>query len=161
MLSWSKTEQIPVNFNLGEVRERFHNQTFKNTIKIREKDKKYLTVFLRNLAKSKLFFFQHALRYTHMADMIEFNKNRTLACQYAMAGVILGSDGSLFYCKDSESIGNCQAQSALTIYYDKRNLKYRKKKIIKEKCRSCIPNTFNRIELEKDILKFFIFLIKS
>jgi molybdenum cofactor biosynthesis enzyme MoaA len=160
MLSWSKTEQIPVHFNLGEVRGRFYNQTFRNNIEIKEKDKKSLIVFFRNLAKSKQYFLQHALRYTHMADMLEFNRDRVLACQYAMAGVILGSDGSLFYCKDSEPIGNCQAQSALKIYYDKNNLTYRKKKIIKEKCKSCIPNTFNRIELEKDILKFLIFLIK-
>jgi len=113
---------------------------------------------LRNIAKSKTTFLQHALRYAHLADMIELNKKRTLACHYAMGGLILGSDGLLYYCKDSRAIGNCKEKSAYEIYFDEDNLKYREKGLIKSKCYSCPPNTFMKIEVEKDLFKIMKFL---
>lgn len=161
MLEWSEKEQIPINFTLGEVRDRFNNLEMLREIEIKNKNKEFLINFFKTLAKDKSLFNHHAFRYNILADMMELNKERNISCQYAMGGVILGSDGTLFYCKDSKGIGNCQDQSAYSIYYDKNNLMYREKKLIQEKCKRCPPNSFNRIELEKDILKYLIFLIKS
>ena len=159
MLKWSGKEQIPINFTLGEVRERFNNLDVRDSIEIKDEKKDFLVKFLRNLANNRSLFNHHSFRYKVLADMIELNKKRTLSCHYAMGGVILGSEGSLFYCKASKLIGNCKGQSAYSIYYDKENLEYRKKKLLQEKCKMCPPNTFNRIELEKDILKFLIYLM--
>ena len=39
------------------------------------------------------------------------------------------------------------------------NLKYRELGLTREKCLYCPPNTFNRLEFEKDILRFLRFLI--
>lgn len=75
---------------------------------IKEKDRHHLIRFLRKLAAIKSIFLQHALRYAYSVDMIEFNKNRTLACHYAIGGLILGSDGLIYYCKNSRVIGNCK-----------------------------------------------------
>lgn len=159
ILEWGKIEKIPVNFTLGEIRERFHNFELKDYIVINsEKDKDYLIKFLRTLAKDKRTFFQHSLRYKQLADMIEFNKKRNLACHYAIGGVILGSEGSLYYCKNSKVLGNCIERSPYEIYFDKNNLKYRYEELIKKKCYICPPNTFNKIEVEKDLFKFIKFL---
>ena len=161
ILECNKKEQIPVNFTFGEIRERFNNLDMRNNIEIRGKDKELLIEFFRNLAKNKSLFNHHAYRYKVLADMIEFNKKRNISCHYSMGGLILGSEGLLFYCKASKPLGNCRNQSAYSIYYDQNNLEYRKKKLLQEKCLKCPPNTFNRIELEKDILKYLKFLIKK
>ncbi|MBN1224500.1 MAG: hypothetical protein JXB23_14725 [Candidatus Aminicenantes bacterium] len=159
MLQWSREENIPVNFTLGEVRDRFHNLDTNVMSAIRTHKKKDLLKFLRSLAKNKSLFNQHAYRYRQLADMIELDKKRRISCHYAMGGVILGSEGTLYYCKDSRPIGNCRERSAEALYFDPENLSYRKKELIEKKCRTCPPNTFNRIELEKDLLKYIGFLL--
>ncbi|MFQ6082631.1 MAG: radical SAM protein [Candidatus Aminicenantia bacterium] len=161
MLKWGAEEHIPINFTLGEIRDRFNNLDMKDNIEIKDENKDFLIKFLRILAKDKSLFNHHAFRYKVLADMIEFNKERNISCHYAIGGLILGSEGSLFYCKDSKSIGNCRDQSAYSIYYDKKNLEDRGKKLLKGKCKKCPPNTFNRIEIEKDIIRYLIFLFKK
>jgi MoaA/NifB/PqqE/SkfB family radical SAM enzyme len=161
MLDWSEREKIPVNFTLGEIRERFNNLILAPDIEIENGSKQLLISFFETLAKNKSLFNHHAFRYKLLADMIKLDKKRNIACQYAMGGAILGSNGTLYYCKDSRGIGNCRDRSAYSLYYDKKNLLYREKKLLGEKCMRCPPNTFNRIELEKDILKYLAFLIKG
>lgn len=162
ILTWGEKEDIPVNFTLGEVRGRFNNREMADQVNIKEEDKEYLIRFFRVLAEKKRTFFQHALRYMELADMIEYKATRTLACHYALGGVILGSDGLLYYCKKSRLIGDCRESSAYEIYFDEDNLEYRKRGLMRKECGGCSPNTFNKIEAEKDLLKIlkFIFLSK-
>jgi len=161
MLEWSETEQIPINFTLGEVRERFHNLDTKVLTETMTNKKEDLLKFLRSLSQNKSLFNHHAYRYQQLADMIEFKRKRKISCHYAMGGIILESNGNLFYCKDSKSIGNCLDHQASTFYFSEDNLHYRKKELIQKKCKACPPNTFNRIELEKDLFKYLKFLVKK
>lgn len=158
MLDWSKDNRVPINFTLGEVRDRFHNLAMAKEIEIKERDQVYLAWFLRKLAKRKTDYFQHALRYAHLADMIEFSAKRTLACHYALGGVILGSDGLLYYCKNSKTIGNSRGKSPYEIYFNENNLRYWRESLIRDQCFKCPPNTFNGIEVQKDLLKVTKFL---
>lgn len=160
MIEWNQKNQIPVNFTLGEVRDRFHNIEMAEEIEISERDRPYLIEFLRELAKKRDVYFQHALRYAELADMMEFSKKRTLACHYAMGGVILGSEGSIYYCKNSRPIGNCRERSAYDSFFNSDNLKYRQS-LIEQKCGVCPPNTFNQMEVGRDLFKLFRFLLRG
>jgi MoaA/NifB/PqqE/SkfB family radical SAM enzyme len=160
MIEWDQKNQIPVNFTLGEIRDRFHNIEMAEGIEINEKDRPYLVEFLRKLANKRKVYFQHALRYVELADMMEFSKRRKLACHYAMGGVILGSEGLLYYCKSSRSIGNCRERSAYDCYFDPNNLEYRQS-LIEGKCGACPPNTFNQMEVGRDLFRLFRFLLKG
>ena len=159
MRRWARRERIPVNFTLGEVRERFYNTGMGGDILIAGEGQKELIRFFRTLAREKSLGNHHALRYSELAGLLEGNSRRRLSCHYATTGVILGSDGSLYYCKDSKSLGNCLKTRAFSLYYAPENLRYRQEELIQKKCRNCPPNTFNRIELEKDMLKYLLFLI--
>ena len=128
-------------------------------ITIKKEHLQDLTDFFKRLSKSKKAFMHHTLRYKQLADMLESNKIRSLACHYAMGGIILGSDSRLYYCKNSKAIGNCLDKSATAIYFDEENLRYRKNLLIKKRCLSCPPNTFNKIEAEKDLLKLIKFFL--
>ena len=159
LLEWSDREKVPVNFTFGEVRERFNNMEMKDNIEVQGEGRDILIRFFRELGGKKSLFNQHAMRYWELAEMLEFNKKRTLSCYYAMGGLILGSEGSLYYCKKSKAIGNCRERSAYEVYYDKKNLKYRKDYLLDTACRRCPPNTFNRFELEKDLFNYAKFVL--
>jgi MoaA/NifB/PqqE/SkfB family radical SAM enzyme len=161
MRRWGEREGIPVNFTLGEVRERFNNAGMSGDVLISGEGQKELIKFFKSLARERSLGNHHALRYSELAGLLEGSSRRRLSCHYAATGVILGSEGSLYYCKDSKSLGNCLKTRAFSLYYAPENLRYRQEELIQKKCRNCPPNTFNRIELEKDILKYLLFLIRN
>jgi len=153
MLAWSQREDIPINFVLGEVRDRFLNVEMEEDILLKDEDKPAVIAFLRKLASQKRRFGQHALRYRHLADMLEKARPRSLACHYFLSGAVLGSDGLLFYCKNSDPIGDCQIRSAQKIYLDPTNAAYRIHGLQRDRCLRCPPYTMNRIEVAHDLLK--------
>ncbi len=159
MLAWGREQNIPVNFTLGEIRDRFFNQEMASDVLIENKNREELILFFRKLAQAKKTYLQHALRYAHLADMLESGAARKLSCHYYLGGLILGADGTLTYCKWSPPIGNCHEASAHSLYFHKDNLKLREKELRQSKCPICPPNTFNVIEAEHDIFKLARFLL--
>jgi len=156
---WGQKSLLPVNFTLGEVRERFHNLGMSSDTLVSGEGRKALARFFRSLAGEKSPGNHHALRYKELASLLEGSGRRRLACHYALGGAILGAEGSLYYCKDSRPLGNCLQARPSSLYYAPDNLRYRRDELILTRCRTCPPNTFNRIELEKDILRYLLFLI--
>jgi sulfatase maturation enzyme AslB (radical SAM superfamily) len=154
MGNWGEREDIPVNFTVGEVRERFNNLEMTEAICFKDDSKKHaLASFLKTLARQPGRLSHHAIRYRELAAMVEGKHQRTLACHYALAGLILGSEGSLYYCKKSKAIGNVRDNRASEIYWSPENLSYRRHQLLSTECPTCLPNTFNSIELEKDLWK--------
>lgn len=159
MIKWSENHEIPINFTLGEVRQRFNNLDMKDIILIENSQKIFLVNFFLKLSQDLSLLNQHTLRYREIAEMITLGRPRRLSCHYAMGGLILGSDGLLYYCKKGKGIGSCRDRSAYEVYYNPDNLRYRRKKILDMLCPSCIPNTFIKQEFEKDIFKYLLHII--
>jgi MoaA/NifB/PqqE/SkfB family radical SAM enzyme len=152
MLAWGLREEIPVNFTVAEVRGRFNNEDDASAIRFVDGEtRERLAAFLRRLANETRAVGHHAIRYRELAAMIDRGETRRLACHYALAGVIVGWDGSLFYCKQSAAIGNVREWPASLIYFDPANLSYRGTELIQSTCPTCLPNTFNSIEMQADL----------
>ncbi len=160
LAAWSRERNIPANFVLAEVRERFHNREMEEDFSLRPEQKPVVIRFLRRLSREEPFLRHHRLRYHVLADMLEYGRPRRLACHYRMGGAILGSRGEFFYCKFSREIGSCREQSARRIYYGREALRYRERELLAGVCPQCPPNTLNRIELEKDALRYLSFLLR-
>ena len=47
-----------------------------------------------------------AFMYLHYADMIANGYQRTMPCPFKSQGLLLNPNGDLFYCENSEQIGN-------------------------------------------------------
>jgi MoaA/NifB/PqqE/SkfB family radical SAM enzyme len=161
LLEWSKQHQLRINFVLGEVRDRFFNRDMAAQTAVSGREKTDASNFLRYLTHDRSLTNVAAFRYDRLVKMLEEDAERELACHYAMGGVILGSHGDLYYCKQSRSIGNCRERSAYEIYYKPGNLEYRKIGLMRDTCAHCLPNTFNRLEFQKDLLAFLCFLVDS
>ena len=159
MLQWGTDEGIPVNFTVAETRERFNNLGSADAITFSEaEDRRRLVAFLRRLGRQKRLLGHHAIRYRELAEMLENGRPRTLACHYALAGLILGWDGTIYYCKKSDSIGNIRERPGREIYFGRTSLAYRHEAIVQQSCPNCLPNTFNSIELQKDLAKLVALL---
>jgi hypothetical protein len=161
LLAWCKKNNMHINFVLGEVRDRFFNQDMTARTVVSGERKKDAVGFLRHLAQDRRLMNPVALRYHHLADMLERGERRTLACHYAMGCLIVGSHGDLYYCPHSRSVGNCRQRSPHQIYYDEDNLAYRELSLMRKRCLHCPPHTFNRLEFGKDLAKYLGFLINA
>ncbi len=152
LLRWAREQELPLSFVLGEERERFHNQDCRQRF-LGDEDREKLTGFIRGLAAEFSAANPSALKYDEILRMLEEGRERTLSCYYAFAGVLLGLDGTLYYCSHSKGIGNAARTPAHRLFYSRENLGYRRDKLLRAECRHCPPYTLTRMELEKDILK--------
>jgi len=151
LLRWAREHDLPLSFVLGEERERFHNTACGERF-LAEGDRGRLIAFIRSLADD-FPASPSAVKYGEILRMLEEGRERTLSCYYAFAGVLLGNDGTLYYCSHCRGIGNALETPAHELFYGKENLEYRKERLINVECRHCPPYTLTRLELEKDILK--------
>ncbi len=160
LLKWAKENNIPINFVIGEQRDRFFNYEMKDVFIGPEKTDMLLG-FLRELSSEVSLNNLAAIKYKELIKMIEDKGKRSLSCYYAFSGFLLGYDGTLYYCSHSKGIGNCLKRSAYDIFYDNDNLKYRQTELIQRECYQCPPYTLTRLELAKDIFKVFKYMMKD
>ncbi len=160
LLKWAKENNIPINFVIGEQRERFFNHEMEDVF-IGPEKADMLLGFFRELSEKVSLDNMSAIRYKELIKMIEGKGKRSLSCHYAFSGFLLGYDGTLYYCSHSKGIGNCRRRSAYDIFYDNDNLKYRQSELIQRECYQCPPYTLTRLELEKDIFKILKFVVKE
>lgn len=157
---WCGSHGLPVNYTLGEVRDRFYNREMGASIQVKGAELERVVAFLRDRAAEKSPRNHHALRYQGLADMLEHHALRNLSCHYALCGAIVGARGQLYYCKQSEQIGDCRTGSAAEAYFGTANRQYRKRELLEGLCPHCPPNTFNRFELGYDLFRYLRFLAK-
>jgi MoaA/NifB/PqqE/SkfB family radical SAM enzyme len=158
--AWCASNNLPVNYTLGEVRDRFNNRAMATSIRVTGDELRRVVAFLRGRAAERSLRNQHALRYQELADMLEHDAPRSLSCHYALGGAIVGARGQLYYCKQSAQIGDCRKGSAAEAYFAAANQQYRRRDILEGLCPVCPPNTFNRFELGHDLFRYVRFLAK-
>jgi len=160
LLDWACDRRVPISFVVGENRERFINDDMEGVILGPER-RDELLAFLKLAEERRGRGTLDAVRYTDLISVIGGGRARTLSCYYAFAGVMLGHDGTLYYCSHSRALGNCRERSAHDIFYDPANLRYRETALLRKECLHCPPYTFTRMEREKDVLKIVKHLIAA
>jgi MoaA/NifB/PqqE/SkfB family radical SAM enzyme len=158
---WSYDQKLNLGFVVVETRERFGNLEKVEQFEIAPNNKPKVIQFFRELSRPGGVSKTSAYVYDYIADLMEFNKVRTMSCDYYLGGIILGSQGELYYCPHSQEIGNCRDQSAYDIYYDPHNLEYRKIVLNQKKCLHCPPKELGRESIQTDLFKYTRFLITS
>jgi MoaA/NifB/PqqE/SkfB family radical SAM enzyme len=147
---WADGRGIPINFVVGEQRERFFTEGLEPAFLGPDNENELLT-FLHRLALDPRQSASSASKYRELVAILEGRKQRSLACYYAMGGLLLGYDGCLYYCSHSREIGNCLDRPAHQIYFESNNLDYRSRELLNAECRTCPPYTRTRWEIEKDL----------
>jgi len=153
--AWAAGRGIPMSFVIGEHRHRFRTEGLDEAF-VADHDRARLIDFLRRRADDPDESAAAAGKYREVAAMLDGAADRTLACYYAMGGVLLGYDGRLYYCSHSREIGSCLDRPPYEIYFEAENLAYRKSSLIGAECRQCPPYTRTRWEIEKDLPRVLI-----
>ena len=101
-----------------------------------------------------------AFMYLHYADMIANGYRRTMPCPFQNQGLLLNPDGSLYYCENSEKIGNVLEEPARGVYFRAANLAHReemKRKI----CSTCLSPCQVNVGAMKQVIPYVRFLRRA
>jgi len=158
VIDWCSRHSVYVNFIIAEFSENFYsNKDVEEQLRIEGEDKAYFISFLEKLAGEKSLLNFSAYFHNDMLEIMKNNKARTVPCIYGFDGFVFDIYGDLYYCILWDKIGNCLDESCSSLYYDPKNVLYRKNSL-REKCAKCTTSCMLEIVISKELIKYLKFL---
>jgi hypothetical protein len=98
--------------------------------------------------------------YLHYADMIANGYHRLAPCPFQTQGVMLNPDGGLFFCENSDVMGNVRDEDPETIYFRAASQQHRDM-IRDEKCPTCLSPCQMNVSAVKQVVPYVQFLVRA
>jgi MoaA/NifB/PqqE/SkfB family radical SAM enzyme len=126
ILAWARDRKLDVVFNMLRFTDNMlGNRSLEESIGFRPREEEYMRHFFLDRVKEESVLSGQAFMYLHYADMIANGYQRTMPCPFKSQGLLLNSNGALYYCENSQEIGNVRETPAGELYYKAENLAHR------------------------------------
>jgi len=139
---WLKEQNLNCTFAIAEVRKR--NLNIYSNFAITEKQIPILLKFLYQLTSENPTNYYYWMIYR----MLRLDKPRSLPCPFAHEAFSIDPNGDIYYCTNSQKIGNIRKQSLTKIYYTHLNYQ---KQIRKQLCPTCLQDCMWRVAFRKTV----------
>jgi MoaA/NifB/PqqE/SkfB family radical SAM enzyme len=165
VIEFSQAHQIPAVFYMGWISENYYdNVGLDSNIVLSAENKKDLVDFFSNRIAASSLFDSHAYYYHKVIRMIQ-GEPRSFACPFADQGLILDALGDVYYCSNSQAIGNIldgqnNWRNINEIYHEPTNLAYRER-LTQNVCPGCMSSCLSGVALQKLLFPYFNFLLKQ
>jgi MoaA/NifB/PqqE/SkfB family radical SAM enzyme len=161
ILSWARTERLDVVFNMVRFTEpMLGNADLADTCKpIGRDEEKMREFFLERVRMDPLLDGQNYI-YMHYADMIANGYHRLAPCPFQTQGIMLNPDGGLFFCENSDVVGNVVKEDAEAIYFSEASQTHRDW-IRDEKCPGCLSPCQMNVSAVKQVFPYVRFLVRA
>jgi len=159
--TYAKSKNYNIKYRLGIDNKRIESD------KLRDQ---YSVIYSPLRQSAKEFFHYQMTQTRDLADKFKYYSifmwlnskipKRMLGCAWKDEGITLDSRGELYYCAvASKSIGSLRTGKGEEIFFDDKNIEYRKS-IIKNNCDGCIHDYSGKPEF-KNIWKFLLDTFKD
>ncbi|MBD3789208.1 MAG: radical SAM protein [Campylobacterales bacterium] len=159
--TYAKSKKYNIKYRLGIDNKRIESD------KLRDQ---YSVIYSPLRQSAKEFFHYQMSQAKDLANRFKYyaifswlnskNPKRMLGCAWKDEGITLDSRGELYYCAvASDSIGSLRKEKGEKIFFDDKNIEYRKS-IIKNSCDGCIHDYNGQPEF-KNVLKFLSDIFKD
>jgi MoaA/NifB/PqqE/SkfB family radical SAM enzyme len=161
ILAWARREQLDIVFNMV----RFTDPMLGNADKaaalrpIGKEEERMRAFFMERVRMDPLFDGQNYI-YLHYADMISNGYHRLAPCPFQSQGVMLNPNGDLFFCENSDVVGNVRDESAAEIYF-RANSQAHREAIRDEKCPTCLSPCQMNVSAVKQVVPYVRFLYRA
>jgi hypothetical protein len=98
--------------------------------------------------------------YMHYADMIANGYHRLAPCPFQTQGIMLNPNGDLFFCENSDVVGNSVEDDAEAIYFRQSSQEHRDL-IRDEKCPGCLSPCQMNVSAVKQVVPYVRFLVRA
>ncbi len=115
--------------------------------------------FLDRVRNDSVFDGQNYV-YMHYADMIANGYHRLAPCPFQTQGIMLNPDGGMFFCENSEVIGNVKDTDPEELYFSAAGQAHRDW-IRDEKCPTCLSPCQMNVAAIKQVAPYAKFLVRA
>src|SRR5690606_14857709 len=161
ILKWARSEGLDIVFNMVRFTEpMLGNAKLAETCKpIGPEEERMRQFFLDRVRLDPLLDGQNYI-YMHYADMIANGYHRLAPCPFQSQGIMLNPNGDLFFCENSEEVGNVFQRSAEAIYFDAASQEHRES-IKNDKCPTCLSPCQINVSAVKQVVPYVKFLVRA
>lgn len=161
ILAWARKENLDIVFNMVRFTEpMLGNADLVDTCKpIGPEEERMRQFFLDRVRMDPLLDGQNYV-YLHYADMIANGYHRLAPCPFQTQGVMLNPDGGLFFCENSDVVGNVLTEDPEAIYFKAASQAHRDE-IKQEKCPTCLSPCQMNVAAIKQVVPYAKFLVRA
>jgi MoaA/NifB/PqqE/SkfB family radical SAM enzyme len=161
ILAWSKREGLDIVFNMVRFSDpMLGNADLGTTVKPIGRDEERLRrFFLERVRMDPLMDGQNYI-HMHYADMIGNGYHREAPCPFQTQGIMLNPDGGLFFCENSEVVGNVLTEDPEELYFRVTSQKHRDW-IRDTQCPTCLSPCQMNVAAVKQVVPYVKFLVRA
>ena len=160
LIEISRKTNIDINFVIAALSDSYYkNSEQADLVNFSKDELEYLEGIFNELIKRNGVFNEMSYYYREVNRMLGGRK-RNLPCLFSNQGLVLDSNGDMFYCINSRKIGNALGEAPSELYFKQENLNYRKC-IEQEICQTCYASCFIGVGVKKLIFPFLFFLVRE
>jgi MoaA/NifB/PqqE/SkfB family radical SAM enzyme len=161
ILAWARKEKLDIVFNMVRFTDpMLGNSDLAATCKpVGREEERMRDFFLERVRMDPLLDGQNYI-YMHYADMIANGYHRLAPCPFQTQGIMLNPDGGLFFCENSDVVGNVLTEDAETLYFREASQKHREW-IRDQKCPGCLSPCQMNVSAVKQVVPYVKFLVRA
>jgi sulfatase maturation enzyme AslB (radical SAM superfamily) len=161
ILAWARSENLDIVFNMVRFTEPMLGNTdlAANIAPHGEEEERMRQFFLDRVRHDSVLDGQNYV-YMHYADMIANGYHRLAPCPFQTQGIMLNPDGGLFFCENSEVIGNARDTDPEALYFGTAGQTHRDF-IRDEKCPTCLSPCQMNVAAIKQVAPYAKFLVRA
>ncbi|MGE3178585.1 MAG: radical SAM protein [Vicinamibacterales bacterium] len=161
VLAWAKTERLDIVFNMVRFTEpMLGNADLTGTVKPMGLDEQRIRKFLLDRVREDPLLDGQSYIHMHYADMIGNGYHRLEPCPFQTQGVMLNPDGGMFFCENSDVIGNVLESDPEELYFRAASQAHRRS-IRDEKCPTCLSPCQLNVAGVKQVVPYVKFLVRA
>jgi MoaA/NifB/PqqE/SkfB family radical SAM enzyme len=161
ILAWAKTEGLDIVFNMVRFTDpMLGNGDLADTCQpVGPEEERLRQFFLERVRMDPVLDGQSYI-HMHYADMIGNGYHRLAPCPFQSQGVMINPDGGLFFCENSDAIGNVLQEDAGELYFRASSQQHRDH-VRDEKCPTCLSPCQINVAAVKQVVPYVKFLVRA
>ncbi|MEZ5318592.1 MAG: radical SAM protein [Vicinamibacterales bacterium] len=161
ILAWARKENLDIVFNMVRFTDpMLGNAELAETCKpVGQEEERMRQFFMDRVRMDPLLDGQNYI-YMHYADMIANGYHRQAPCPFQTQGIMLNPNGDLFFCENSEVVGNVLQEDAEAIYFRQASQDHREH-IKNDKCPTCLSPCQMNVSAVKQVVPYVKFLYRA
>ncbi len=161
ILAWARSEDLDIVFNMVRFTDpMLGNSDLAETCKPVGKEEERMRQFFMDRVRMDPLLDGQNYIYMHYADMIANGYHRLAPCPFQSQGIMLNPNGDLFFCENSEVVGNVLDEDAGAIYFRDASQAHRQS-IRDDKCPTCLSPCQMNVSAVKQVVPYVKFLVRA
>jgi MoaA/NifB/PqqE/SkfB family radical SAM enzyme len=158
---WARSKNLDIVFNMLRFTDNMlHNAELETKIGFGSREEEFMREFFLDQVAGESILSGQSFMYLHYADMIANGYHRTMPCPFQRQGLLLNPNGELFYCENSQKLGNVLDTPAGDLYFGASQLEGRET-LKRETCPTCLSPCQVNVGAMKQVVPYVKFLRRA